>query len=56
WYSIFPVRFGPNCQMSNYHNDGCNDSHACVCCRTVKYIFGVSGVDLFLCNGVVYNE
>jgi hypothetical protein len=41
--------------MSKYHNDGCHDSHAGVCCRTVKYIFGVSGVDLFLCNGVIYN-
>jgi hypothetical protein len=41
------------CQLE--HNDGCNDSYASVCCRTVKHIFGVSGIDMFLRNGIIHN-
>jgi hypothetical protein len=46
-------------QLSNvslkYYNDRCNDSYARVCCRTVKHIVGISSVDMFLRNGVIYN-
>jgi hypothetical protein len=42
-----------SCQLE--HDDGRSDSYASVCCRAVKHIFGVSCIDMFLCNGLVYN-